>query len=170
MKYVAQWAANGGILLGRALGLREHSSLARATRKVAEAHLRAIAAYRPKPYDGKIVQLMCSDASHRAYEDRRLAWSSLASEGLEVRIIPGDHLTMVEEPYAQVLAQELQICLDRAGWVADSGVRKSEEKQDRQDARQFAPVLPLQRFASPAADLSDDRKPQRQFVRAGRRS
>jgi amino acid adenylation domain-containing protein len=170
LKYVAQWAANGGILLGRALGLREHSSLARATRKVAEAHLRAIAAYRPKPYDGKIVQLMCSDASHRAYEDRRLAWSSLASEGLEVRIIPGDHLTMVEEPYAQVLAQELQICLDRAGWVADSGVRKSEEKQDRQDARQFAPVLPLQRFASPAADLSDDRKPQPQLVGAGRRS
>jgi hypothetical protein len=116
---------------------------------VAQAHLRAIAAYRAKPYDGKIVQLMCSDASHRAYEDRRLAWSSLASGGLEVRIIPGDHLTMVEEPHAQVLAQDLQVCLDLASWAADSGVRQSEEAQDRQGAHQFAPVLALQRFASP---------------------
>ena len=77
---------------------------------------------------------------------------------------------VVEEPYAQVLAQELQICLDRAGWIADSGVRKSEEKHDRQNARQFGSALPLQRFASPVADLADDRKPQPQLVGAGRHS
>jgi hypothetical protein len=72
-----------------------------------------VLAYRPKPYDGKLVQLMCSDAPHRAYEDRRLAGSSLAQGGLEVRIVPGNHLTIVEEPLVQVLAQELQGCLDR---------------------------------------------------------
>jgi len=113
LKYLARWLANGGIRFGRVLGLREHSSLARATRKVTDAHWRAVLTYRPKPYGGKLVQLMCSDASHRAYEDRRLAWSLLAPEGFDVRIIPGNHLTMVEEPYAQVLAQELQGCLDR---------------------------------------------------------
>jgi hypothetical protein len=61
-----------------------------------------------------MVQLMCGEASHRAYEDRRLAWSSLAPEGFEVRIVPGNHLTMVEDPHVRVLAQELQSCLDRA--------------------------------------------------------
>ncbi len=118
LKYIASWLANGAIRLGRFIGLRERSSLARATRKVAAAHLRAILAYKPKPYSGKIVQLMCSEAAQRAYEDRRLAWSSMARAGFEVRIIPGNHHTMVEEPYAQVLAQELQGCLDRANGVA----------------------------------------------------
>lgn len=113
LKYVAQWAANGGIRLGRFIGLRDHSSLARATGNVTKVHRRAVFAYKPKSYAGKIVQLMCSDAAHRAYEDRRLAWSSVASAGFEIRIIPGNHHTMVEEPYAQTLAQELQNCLDR---------------------------------------------------------
>jgi amino acid adenylation domain-containing protein len=113
LKYFATWIANGGIRLGRALGWRERSTIARATKTVGEAHRRAVLAYKPKPYDGKLVQLMCSDAPHRAYEDRRLAWSSLAQGGLEVRIVPGNHLTIVEEPLVQVLAQELQGCLDR---------------------------------------------------------
>jgi hypothetical protein len=113
-KYLAVWLGNGGIRLRHALGWTEHSALARATKKVAEAHRRAMLAYKPNPYDGKMVQLMCGEASHRAYEDRRLAWSSLAPEGFEVRIVPGNHLTMVEDPHVRVLAQELQSCLDRA--------------------------------------------------------
>jgi amino acid adenylation domain-containing protein len=133
LKYIARWVANGGIRFGRAIGLREHSSVAEATRQVAAKHRRALLAYKPKPYPGKLVQLMCSDASHRAYEDRRLAWSSLASAGFEVRVIPGNHLTMVEEPYAQVLAQELLGCLDRANGVACSGSREGYEEQDPQD-------------------------------------
>lgn len=113
LRYIGRWLANGGMAVGRAFGLAGDSSLERATRKVTEVHRRAILTYRPKPYAGKIVQLMCSDAPHRAYEDRRLAWSSLVPAGFDVRIIPGNHLTMVEEPHAQVLAEELQRCLDR---------------------------------------------------------
>jgi amino acid adenylation domain-containing protein len=113
LKYLGNWLANGGVRLANALGWNEGSALARATKKVAAAHRRAMGAYQPKPYDGKIVQLMCGEASHRAYEDRRLAWSSLMPGGFEVRIVPGNHLTMVEEPHVRVLAQELQDCFDR---------------------------------------------------------
>jgi amino acid adenylation domain-containing protein len=130
LKYVARWLANGGVLLRRAIGLRERSSLARATRKVAEVHRRAILSYKAKPYGGKIVQLMCSDAAQRAYEDRRLAWSSLASAGLELRIIPGNHLTMVEDPYAQVLAHELQGCLDRVNGLPQADSCTALKEQD----------------------------------------
>ena len=70
---------------------------------------------------------MCSDASHRSYEDRRLAWGALTPAGFDVRIIPGNHLTMVEEPHAHVLARELQGCLDRASGAAGSGNRQVEE-------------------------------------------
>jgi amino acid adenylation domain-containing protein len=128
-RYVAKWLANGGIRFGRALGWGERSSLAQATNKIGEAYRRAMAAYKPKPYSGKIVQLMCADASHRSYEDRRLAWSSLASGGFEVRIVPGNHLTMVEEPHAKTLAQELQACLDRTSGNTHSSHRDFEEKE-----------------------------------------
>jgi amino acid adenylation domain-containing protein len=127
LKYLAKWAANGGVLLSRALGWQEDSSLARATRRVAEANTRAIMAYKPNPYAGKLVQFMCSDGAYRSYEDRRLAWSTLATEGLEVHVVPGDHLTMVEEPNVRTLAQELQHCLDRVSGVSDSRLQKAEE-------------------------------------------
>jgi thioesterase domain-containing protein len=114
LRYAVRWTANGFIRLGRALGLRERSSIAEATRRVTRAHRRAFLAYKPKPYGGRIVQFLCGEASHRSYEDRRLAWSSLASSGFEVRLVPGNHHTMIEDPHAQVLARELQQCLDRA--------------------------------------------------------
>jgi amino acid adenylation domain-containing protein len=115
IKYVLRWMANGGVRLRNAVGFGNQSSLTRATRRVAEAHLKAIRNYCPQPYDGKVVQLMCSDGSFRSYEDRRLAWSSLLSAGFEVQIIPGNHLSMVEEPHVRVLAEELEVRLQRAG-------------------------------------------------------
>jgi thioesterase domain-containing protein len=118
LRYLARWLANGVICFGRSVGMRHRSSLAQATRRVAIAHKRAVNTYQPRPYSGNMVQLMCSDASHRTYEDRRLAWSSLTTSGLQVRLIPGNHLTMVEEPHAQVLARELQDCLSRATSLA----------------------------------------------------
>lgn len=117
LRYLARWLTNGFVRLGWALGFRPGAQVARATRHVAEANIRAVCTYSPKPYAGKITQFMCSDGPQRSYEDRRLAWSSLAAGGLEIHIVPGDHLTMVEEPQVRVLAHQLQACLDRADGV-----------------------------------------------------
>jgi amino acid adenylation domain-containing protein len=136
--YIARWLSNGGIRFGRALGFQENSSLARATRKVAKAHRHAIFTYKPKPYAGKLVQLMCGDASHRSYEDRRLAWSSLAPSGFEVRLVPGNHLTMVEEPHAQILAQELQFCFDRVTGTVNRSSLQAEQGQALTRRRRLA--------------------------------
>jgi thioesterase domain-containing protein len=124
LKYLARWIVNGGIRFGRAFGFREKSSLAEATRKIAAAHRRAIFSYEAKPYAGEVAHLICSDAACRSYEDRRLAWSALLPAGMSVQFIPGDHHTMVEAPYAQVLARELETCLDRATDAAPSPIRK----------------------------------------------
>jgi amino acid adenylation domain-containing protein len=118
LQYLARWFGNGFIRLGWALGFRSRDSVARATRHVAEANVRAMLGYSPQPYAGTITQLMCSDWAERAYEDRRLAWSSVAAGGLDVHIVPGNHLTMVEEPHVRALAHELQACLDRADGLA----------------------------------------------------
>jgi thioesterase domain-containing protein len=46
--------------------------------------------------------------------DRRVqCWRELATGGMEVHLVPGDHLTLIEEPYVQGLANELGACIDR---------------------------------------------------------
>ncbi len=114
LKYLARWFGNGFVRLGWAMGLRPSASVARAARRVGEANIKAIRAHSPKPYAGHVTQFLSSDGPHRSYEDRRLAWSALASDGLEIHVVPGDHLTMLEEPHVHTLARELQACLERA--------------------------------------------------------
>jgi thioesterase domain-containing protein/acyl carrier protein len=132
-KYVAHWLGNGFVRLGRALGLGSRDSVTRATRHVAQANVKAMLGYTPGRYGGRITQMMCSDWAERSYEDRRLAWSSVAEGGLEVHIVPGNHLTMVEEPHVQVLALELQRALDRAGATRDNTALR--EKGARRTAK-----------------------------------
>jgi amino acid adenylation domain-containing protein len=124
LKYLARWIGNGFVRLGWALGIRSHASVARTARRVSEENIQAIQSYSPQPYMGKITQFMCSDGPQRSYEDRRLAWSSLSPNGLEIHVVPGDHLNMVEEPNVRVLAHELQNCLDRA----DERPRRAERR------------------------------------------
>jgi amino acid adenylation domain-containing protein len=115
LTYLLRWIGNGVVRLGWTLGIRSHASVARTMRRVAEANIQAIEHYSPQPCPGKITQFLCSDGPQRSYEDRRLAWSSLAPNGLEIHVVPGNHLTMVEEPNVRVLARQLQSCLDGAG-------------------------------------------------------
>ncbi len=153
LKYFARWFGNGFIRLAWALGFRARDSVARATRNVAHANTRAMLAYTPRPYAGAITQLMCSDWAQRSYEDRRLAWSSLAEGGLEIHIVPGNHLTMVEEPHVRVLAEQLQACLDRADGLAlpalnsqhrpEGEASKQGAPNPKQRAADFSPGLPL---------------------------
>ena len=112
LQYFLRWAGNGGVLLARALGWRDNSSLAQATRRVAQMHIKAATSYQPQPLDAKVTQLMCSDSPSRSYEDRRLAWSSLVRGPFEVRIVPGNHLSIVEDPNVSILSTELQRSLD----------------------------------------------------------
>jgi hypothetical protein len=72
---------------------------------------------------------MCGEASHRSYEDRRLAWSLLATSGFEVRLVPGNHHTMIEEPHAQVLARELRKYLDRIQEPRSPTLFKADREQ-----------------------------------------
>lgn len=118
IEYLVQRIASGGRYVSRSIGLRQN-----ATRLAARDYRHAISSYKAKPFPGRLVQLASADAAQRAYEDRRLAWSSLTPAGLEVRLIPGNHLTMLDGSNAYVLADELQRCLDWAGDVV-TGIAK----------------------------------------------
>ncbi len=86
----------------------EIGSFERNLRRVYEANSKAEQYYKPKIYPGKITLLWSSETTTRSYLDRRLHWSELAGGGLEVHAIPGDHMSMIEEPHVNVLAARLQ--------------------------------------------------------------
>jgi amino acid adenylation domain-containing protein len=93
---------------------RNESSLTRATRRVMEVNLGAALSYSPRTYSGRVTLFCCSEKSTRSYEDRRLAWSQVAAGGLEVHLIPGNHLSMLDHPHVQVMGDKLRSCLERA--------------------------------------------------------
>ncbi len=43
-----------------------------------------------------------------------MGWSRLAGEGLEIRHVPGNHITLIQEPHVRELAEQLEACLQRA--------------------------------------------------------
>jgi thioesterase domain-containing protein len=79
--------------------------------RVKDANALAEASYVPQYYPGHVIQLWCTEMPTRSYKDRRLAWSEVAGSGLEVHIIPGNHMTMLEEPHIVALSEKLRYCL-----------------------------------------------------------
>jgi thioesterase domain-containing protein/acyl carrier protein len=91
---------NGGIGLDRARRIRE----------VWKAHARAVARYRPRPYDGSVVVLRAAEGP--ADRDPALGWRRL-STCVEVHEVPGNHLTMMVRPNVGILAGVLDAYLRR---------------------------------------------------------
>jgi surfactin family lipopeptide synthetase A len=82
-------------------------------RRVRGAHRLAHKSYVMRRYDGRVTLFVPSDSSLRASENPRADWKHYADD-LEILEVPGDHLTMLDEPHVQVLARRLTECLEAA--------------------------------------------------------
>jgi amino acid adenylation domain-containing protein len=82
--------------------------------KLDNANLNARRRYSPRQYAGAITLLLAQDSPVKSFGDRRLAWRELALGGVEVDTIPGNHKTMIWDPHAQILAQKLKVCIEKA--------------------------------------------------------
>ena len=49
----------------------------------------------------------------RAHDDT-WGWNQVAQDNVELRIVPGDHVTMMAEPHVRTLASELAACISKA--------------------------------------------------------
>lgn len=85
---------------------------------VFETSWHAAAAYQPEPSDQDLVLLRASeplpdvlrpvhDAAGSLHRDATNGWSELARGRLDVIEIPGNHLTIMEEPHVQFVASEI---------------------------------------------------------------
>ena len=74
---------------------------------VYQANRIALHNYEPQPYDVKAVLFM-GEGSGAKWEYPSLGWGELASGGVEERIVPGNHRTLMLEPNVEKLAAELR--------------------------------------------------------------
>ncbi|GAA6615938.1 non-ribosomal peptide synthetase [Scytonema sp. NUACC26] len=81
---------------------------------VFRANSQATISYVPQLYPNRVTLFKSSVQSGTTNRDSSLGWGQLALGGVEVHQIPGNHLTMLRKPHVKVLAEQLQVCIDRA--------------------------------------------------------
>lgn len=80
-------------------------------RKLWQTHVRALKTYRPQPYDGKLTLFRTRGHPLLCSFDKFYGWTELVRGGIDQRIMPGGHGSILDEPYVQRVAQELERCL-----------------------------------------------------------
>jgi len=86
--------------------------------------------YTPQAYPGKVILFCCIPNKYDSVPSdrqipiisskftllffRRAGWDKRVKPDLEIITVPGNHTSMRQEPHVKVLAEKLQICLDRA--------------------------------------------------------
>ena len=83
-------------------------------RKVAYAQHRAMRNYRPKVYPGQLTLFRARMQPLFSPHKPDKGWGRLAAGGMDIKVVPGNHLGMLQEPHVRVLAEQLRTCLDRA--------------------------------------------------------
>jgi thioesterase domain-containing protein/acyl carrier protein len=82
--------------------------------QILKSHIGAAKAYIPQPYRGRATLFRASEEAAADSQDLTLGWEELATEGVDLHWVPGNHQTMVAEPHVQVLAKQLRACLDQS--------------------------------------------------------
>ncbi len=82
--------------------------------RVERAHRIARQSYNPQGYRGRISLFLVSQPLWKRFPDPRMGWTDLATDGVEVYIIPGGHHDLLREPSVRVLAENLSRCLHKA--------------------------------------------------------
>jgi acyl-CoA synthetase (AMP-forming)/AMP-acid ligase II/thioesterase domain-containing protein len=71
----------------------------------------------PKVYPGRVT-LFRSKKTHIYHSEQTWGWDKLAGGGIEINIIPGYYQRSLSEPYIQILAEKLRVCLENAQTLA----------------------------------------------------
>jgi thioesterase domain-containing protein len=119
LRYFLEKLREGGIALPEG---DDGIVMLRGLLNVVQCTHKAIVAYRPQ--DGPKPPLTLFRAEERmevpqmsheippiGVDDPTWGWSALASVPVQVHIVPGDHITMLTSPHAEILAERLRACL-----------------------------------------------------------
>ena len=76
-------------------------------RAACEANYTAALQYEPREYPGRIVLLRARSQPVFGHHEDDLGWDPLAAEGVECHVVPGNHESILREPYVRRLADTL---------------------------------------------------------------
>ena len=82
--------------------------------EIALAQCRGLIAYKPGVYPDRLTLFRTQTTPLFYSQGTDKGWGKLAAGGVEIRVVPGHHLTILREPHVRVLAEELRVCLDKA--------------------------------------------------------
>ncbi len=81
---------------------------------VRDANDQAMRDYRPRIYEGRLTLIRAENPNDSFEFDSELGWGGLATEGLEIHDVPGEHETIFKEPNVQELAAIMRDCIEKA--------------------------------------------------------
>jgi thioesterase domain-containing protein len=73
--------------------------------------MRAVLNYRAEPYEGKITLFQADEAIVKPRFAPSREWSRLCDD-VELHVVPGNHLTVIQKPHVEQLAERLTLCLE----------------------------------------------------------
>lgn len=91
-----------------------NQALPQALQDVEQACEMAFREYQPRPYSGRVTLFRAAIRSAGEGDDPLFGWGRLAAGGVDVRDVPGSHVTMLNEPHVDQLAEQLGDCLAAA--------------------------------------------------------
>ncbi len=96
------------------LGVQSGPGLPEAAQRVRVAGEAATRKYIPAAYPGKITLFLSRDSALRIALDSRMSWGELAGDGMELHLVAGDHVSIMQESGITGIGEEIKSCLDRA--------------------------------------------------------
>jgi thioesterase domain-containing protein len=93
--------------------LDDTSALTADARTLITCHMRALRAYRPERYEGRLSLFRVRRLSLLRAHDPTMGWGQLAS-GVELHFLSGSHHNILEAPHVQSLAAQLRARLNAA--------------------------------------------------------
>jgi thioesterase domain-containing protein len=90
-------------------------------RQLWHTHIHALERYMPQPYPGGLTLFRSPVHGLYCSYDAKCGWGDFAQGGVTLKLIPGAHETIMEEPGVQRLAAELRKVLTQAELVRRKG-------------------------------------------------
>ena len=77
-------------------------------RQLIEKHIQAMSQYDPDIYPGTVTLFRVRSQSLSRTPDFAMGWNKLAAGGVDIKMVPGSHHNILEQPHVQVLATQLK--------------------------------------------------------------
>ncbi|MBW4630461.1 MAG: amino acid adenylation domain-containing protein [Iphinoe sp. HA4291-MV1] len=82
--------------------------------QVYKTNFQTVSVYMPQAiYPAQVAFFKASEsnANSEILDELGLGWNKFSAQPLDIHLVPGDHITMLNEPHVQVLAERLRACI-----------------------------------------------------------